>query len=1137
LLREVLFGFPQNSPYAFAEHRGEMSATASIDLADGRRGSFRRRKGNKRVVQGELQPGGEVLDSDSLKQLLGGASADLYDRLFAFSLEDLARGEEGLAHSQLQEALFGISIGGMPRFLALQKELDESIATLYSPKGRSRPQITRLLAQISDTRSQLRDVSVRPHDYQQLVDAERHETHRMREVRLQIDRHRVALDRLERLQQSLPLYLRLQTIVQENAQIRVPQTFPHDGGDEFQRHSQRRGELMEELQQLEHARENLVVEYESCHVPATMLAQSNEIVRLYQLADHCEQLQADMPRLVRNSQMLQDELNSLSERLFASGARTHGESPRNELLSGFLVHLERTAELEQQQMQAREARSQLVTQQVQIQNEKGRLEKSLSELNVIGDLVPWQDAVDRQTDLLQYLQREKDLKSQLAQANRQLEQLEQQVCHRLRRGYPELTRICVPCETSVREFDDRLTHIHERQFDLDRAQRECQAELAVQNALLKNMVGDQAVPDRLRLVAAKDHRDQGWLLIRQHYLEQQDQTAAIARWSSNASSLAEAMFHAILQVDDIYEQRQARAQDLANEAQIRQAITRLAERSKSLAEEQGQVEEIKQKWHLEWVALWSPSFVDPQLPRPMMEWLQTHTAWNEQRKVVELLRQQFQEVVADREELERPLRNLLEDSTSTVVNLVKSAVARLDQIRSQCRDRDRMQAEVQRRTEQLGEIDIRLTECQRVHEQAESDWRQLLNDFGLPTTWSAASVRAALAWQQSHGEKQQLLQAAMSEIQTSENTIQQFLASVRSVQEHLPDLEPVIATPVDQARRMYQSLQEAQLALQKRNYLEIERTRLDKLLENKSRVIDRIEQRRRELFAAAEVSDEMSFLKIADAAARHYELSRASDDLQRQVKAAVGTHDTDSFFEDLEKVDTTTLDRMIQEAKAETLRLDQEYRDAVARVAVFEERVQAWSGQSRALEVASELESLRGKLRELVDQWAPLVIGRSCMKEALARFEREHQPALLEHVNRIFVRMTGGRYRRIRRLIGDQAKLVVETRLGEAREPSQLSTGTREQLYLAVRLAFVQRYCSQTEPLPLIMDDVLVNFDDQRATETLRVIAEMGKQHQILFLTCHEATVRKARSCLENLPVHNLEDAFADRPSADFSTT
>lgn len=1132
LLREVLFGFPQNSPYSFEDHRGKMSATASFQLSDGRRGTFRRRKGNKRVVQGELQPGGELLDNDSLKQLLGGASADLYHRIFAFSLDDLARGEEGLAQSQLQEALFGISIGGMPRFLALQKELDESIATLYSPKGRTRPQITRLLAQISDTRSQLRDVSVRPHDYQQLVDNQRQETQRLREVRLLIDRQRVALDRLDRLQQSLPLYIRLQTIVQENAQIRVPLTFPHDGGEEFQRHSQRRGELLEELQQLEHAHDNLAVEFETCHVPEAILAQANEISRLYQLADHCEQLEADLPRLVRNSQVLQDELDALSDRLIASGA-----SPHSEMSSGFLVHLERTAELEQQQLRTREERAQLGAQRVQIENERIRLETTLSELKVADSLTPWQQAVDRQTDLLQDLQREKDLNSQLSQAVRQLEPLEQLVTHRLRRGHPELIRICVPFESSVREFDNRWADIQKRQVDLERAQRECQAELAVQKALLNNMVGEQTVPDRRRLAAAKSHRDQGWQLIRQHYLDGQDQADAIACWMINAPSLGEAMSNSIRQVDDIYEQRQARAQELANQDQCRQAITRLEERSKSFAEDKERLEETMRDWHSEWDALWSDCFVEPHLPGAMLEWLQAHAAWNEQRKVVEHLRQQCHEVAAERKELEQPLRDLLQDPTSPVSSLVKAANVRLDHLRGQLRDRDRIREELQRRIEQIRDIDIRMTECLRAHEQAESDWRQLLIDFGLPTTWSAASVRSALAWQQSRYEKQRLLHNAKLERQTSENTIQQFVESVQKLQGLLLNIDPVMGTPVDQARKLYQSLQEGQLAGQKRHHIQIERTRLERLLENKRRVTDRIEQRRSELLAAAEATDEMSFLKVADAAARHYELSRASEDLQRQIRAAVGTHDTDSFFDELRSIDATTLNRSIEEAKSETARLDQEYRDAVARLAVLEERMQAWNGQSRALEVASELESLRGKLRELVDQWAPLVIGRSCMKDALARFEREHQPELLEHINRIFVRLTEGRYRRIRRQIGDQAKLVVETRSGEAREPSQLSTGTREQLYLAVRLAFVQRYCSRTEPLPIIMDDVLVNFDDRRATETLRVIAEMGKNHQILFLTCHEATVRKARSCMEDLPVHLLEDGVAVESTADFVTT
>ena len=80
----------------------------------------------------------------------------------------------------------------------------------------------------------------------------------------------------------------------------------------------------------------------------------------------------------------------------------------------------------------------------------------------------------------------------------------------------------------------------------------------------------------------------------------------------------------------------------------------------------------------------------------------------------------------------------------------------------------------------------------------------------------------------------------------------------------------------------------------------------------------------------------------------------------------------------------------------------------------------------------------------------------------------------------------------------------------------KLSRGTAEQLYLAVRLGLVREFAQRTAALPIVMDDVLVNFDPTRAERTAVALAEMSEHHQILLFTCHPETaelVRKVEEC------------------------
>ena len=145
------------------------------------------------------------------------------------------------------------------------------------------------------------------------------------------------------------------------------------------------------------------------------------------------------------------------------------------------------------------------------------------------------------------------------------------------------------------------------------------------------------------------------------------------------------------------------------------------------------------------------------------------------------------------------------------------------------------------------------------------------------------------------------------------------------------------------------------------------------------------------------------------------------------------------------------------------------------------------------------------------------------MKQAIGRFERQHQPQMLQEVRRLFARMTCDRYTNVRRTL--DGVLLLEEREGQVKEPHQLSRGTREQLYLAIRLAYVHYYTRKAEPLPLVMDDVLVNFDDQRAMRTLDVLCEFAQSLQIIFLTCHQNVVDLIRSTRPDIETMCLQGA------------
>ncbi len=75
-----------------------------------------------------------------------------------------------------------------------------------------------------------------------------------------------------------------------------------------------------------------------------------------------------------------------------------------------------------------------------------------------------------------------------------------------------------------------------------------------------------------------------------------------------------------------------------------------------------------------------------------------------------------------------------------------------------------------------------------------------------------------------------------------------------------------------------------------------------------------------------------------------------------------------------------------------------------------------------------------------------------------------------------------------------------------------MSDGTRDQLYLALRLATLEWRLKTSEPLPFIVDDILINFDDERSRAALVVLANLSQRNQVILFTHHQTIVEQAES-------------------------
>lgn len=168
--------------------------------------------------------------------------------------------------------------------------------------------------------------------------------------------------------------------------------------------------------------------------------------------------------------------------------------------------------------------------------------------------------------------------------------------------------------------------------------------------------------------------------------------------------------------------------------------------------------------------------------------------------------------------------------------------------------------------------------------------------------------------------------------------------------------------------------------------------------------------------------------------------------------------------------------------------------------------IQQLAKEEKSSELRVERASLLERLREQARKWAELRIAEEMLARARDKYQKERQPGVLQHAQSFFGAVTGGRYNRLYAPIGEQT-ITVEDENNSEKRPSDLSRGTREQLYLALRFGLIREFGEHVESLPVIVDEILVNFDPERALRAAEAFSELSRTNQILVFTCHPSMV------------------------------
>ena len=149
-----------------------------------------------------------------------------------------------------------------------------------------------------------------------------------------------------------------------------------------------------------------------------------------------------------------------------------------------------------------------------------------------------------------------------------------------------------------------------------------------------------------------------------------------------------------------------------------------------------------------------------------------------------------------------------------------------------------------------------------------------------------------------------------------------------------------------------------------------------------------------------------------------------------------------------------------------------------------------------------EVTTLQEEANRFYQKWQVGIVAERVLNAAVAKLFASKYSEVINKASDFFSKMTENNYREIS--LGENEKdLLVVTNQGQRVMVSELSRGTKEQLYLSMRLGLAVCYGKKFISLPILFDDILVNFDESRARQTLCVLKEISLTHQIFLFTCH----------------------------------
>ena len=1137
-IEALLFGFPGQTSYAFRHSYDDLRVGAVL-TADGESLAVRRRKGNRDTLLDDKDAPLARGDA-ALLRFLGGADVTLFRRMFSLSHGRLAEGgrEIAAAEGEMGETLFaaGAALRGLR---ARRKGLDAEASELWKPRRAKTRRFYETSDRLAEVDRALNQTIRRPREWKSLK--KEHDAARARRDELsgKYEEAATASRRASRIRRVLAGVRRKTRLDEEIAALGAPALLPEDAAERLKNADREAERALGEIGMLEQSLAAKTAEQDGILLDDAIHERRAAIRELEATRVKVAQMRLDLPKRLSELRVALDELRRAAEDLGWSAADDGAlleRVPSARQIAAFNSLLEQRGALFEARKAAEAA---LADAERRLREQKLRVPPS----------GPSDGDAEHLRRILAVNAEAASLDHRIREARRDSDEAMESAARltaSLVPALPEssadsaaLRALPVPDEDEVTRHRDQIRSVETQREELRRRAAEQRRELQADQRRLREARRDETAITRAELERARVDRDGTWKEVRE----------ALHRDASgkdvevlDAERLADRFETLTRAADTVADRRFAGAETAGRIAGLESGIREKESLLDDLAAEEEGLAGEQQAALVAWRSLWEGCPFESLAPERMLTWLRVRADLLGALKTWTQRERETAALVSEAEEVRRQLREVLTgfgvvpaeietDSLGVLFRRVEDLLRGKEEASRRAQDAREGFAQAESDRDRAKE---RLRDANGKADGWEAAWAGALADAGLESGASLASADAGvLAEMRDAANRARDLQT--TRIERMDRDIAAFETAVRDLVSDLgPDLE---ADAPDAAALKLHGRLDADLA-RRRKWQELDKeiAKLAQAVAARKAERARLEANLAPLYEAAGVDERSALAAAIEESDRWCALVRERDAVLAELTEEGDGLDFEELRAECEGIGPDEARAREESAEANRAELQVQLNELGEKLGETRKDLEAFRGDDQAARLAAAREEALAAVRDTAERYTRVRSAEILLRWALERFRKEHQGPMLRRAGELFRTLTGGSFASLQ--VGfdsrDRLRLDAVRPDGEVVQMGGLSSGSEDQLYLALRVAAIGEYVQRAPALPFIADDLFLNFDEERAAAGFRVLGELARRTQVLFFTHHEHLVAIAADVLgEAARVIRLDERDHSEPSGD----